>query len=358
MLLHLLPLQQWSRSHRRLKQVQRGTTTRFTFLVACAIVSALVYSILIEPSSAYQHKIRIHTARKTNREHYSTKRDLSSVEGAEAVAHSIVQEQKRSLKEDERSPQVQQLRKQAMNTKNREKVGDTTSHKKSNRGVHAVDITSKIHQHYGVLPHAHRQEYRPYNVATIPSSSLSSSLMTGVTPGRVLSEDVEMLTDSNTVPMNLHLDFSGLYELTAERYTSCFNEGDWVRYGFPNRQTPPESYDHPEVCVENPIWEGGLTPQGGNSMGCWKQCHDYDVLSSIKVQFIREAVEFYAEEIPEYFAVLERDDNLVFEKTEGTYPGFYEMHGLEGKKCMADCAKMSQVRVDASCEFTQTCIFC
>jgi hypothetical protein len=59
---------------------------------------------------------------------------------------------------------------------------------------------------------------------------------------------LDTLSDANTDPIRLDLDFSPLYETTAPEYSACFTVGAWFRRGLPDGGNSPPA-DGVATCV-------------------------------------------------------------------------------------------------------------
>ena len=57
------------------------------------------------------------------------------------------------------------------------------------------------------------------------------------------------LTTEEVQPINIHVDFSSLYEETAPKYSACFKVGDWFKFGMPPGDKPPR--DGKETCIRH-----------------------------------------------------------------------------------------------------------
>ena len=63
---------------------------------------------------------------------------------------------------------------------------------------------------------------------------------------RAQSTVTKVLTWENTAPLQIAVDFSGLYSEATEHapsfsqpHTGCFNEGDWFKWNYPASASPP-----------------------------------------------------------------------------------------------------------------------
>lgn len=210
----------------------------------------------------------------------------------------------------------------------------------SERPTCAVDQGHAVRQFYGVLPHAHRQRTR----GQPQESSPPSGARTRAAAAQQAEEDEEALTVENTRRIRIVPVFDALSEETAAPYSACFQEGGWVRLGWPSPFSAPPA-DGAETCVRLSAGEGGL------SADCWLRCAATDVLTPWMRRFAIDATTEVLAEAQGYLRVPTREGPLLLSASEGSYPGFYAAVGVPGEACAADCAKLHALPVSpALCE--------
>lgn len=156
------------------------------------------------------------------------------------------------------------------------------------------------------------------------------------------------LTEANTAPIRVHFNFDTLYEdkvqanpLVKDRY--CFRTGDWYRVNFPT--DPKPTGPGPDDCNRQAV---GLKIFHENK---WCLCTAEDVITEEWRNFVIEAAETYGAEIGKYLRVKPVQGNLIFSKSEGSYPAMWTTTNQQGVFCDADCTKGAHVAVpDSLCE--------
>lgn len=196
------------------------------------------------------------------------------------------------------------------------------------RGFSPKPFLDQVAAKYGYTRTQHPQKYRRGS------------------PGRRLQDTT--LTESNTAPIRVHFNFDTLYEdkvqanpLVKDRY--CFRVGDWYRVNFPT--DPKPSGPGPDDCNRQAV---GLNIFHENK---WCLCTAEDVITEEWRNFVIEAANTYGIEVAKYLRVKPVQGNLVFSKSEGSYPAMWTTNNQQGVFCDADCTKGAHVVVpDSLCE--------
>ncbi|CAJ1357859.1 unnamed protein product, partial [Effrenium voratum] len=167
------------------------------------------------------------------------------------------------------------------------------------------------------------------------------------TPERRLAGETT-LSQANTQRIRVHFNFDTLYEdkvnanpLVKDRY--CFNVGDWFKVNHPTGPKPTGA--GPDDCNRAQV---GLDIMAENK---WCLCTAEDLITPAWRDFVIEATRLHGEDIAKYLRVKPVQGNLMFTKSEGSYPAMWATTKQQGSYCDADCVKGSHVLVpDTLCE--------
>lgn len=151
------------------------------------------------------------------------------------------------------------------------------------------------------------------------------------------------LTEANTRPISIKLDFSSLDEATAPQYAACFTAGAWFRRGFPSPQTPPE--DGVATCVRGTPSETSLAGQD-----CWGKCLAADVITPEKKALLVAVItKIVTEDLTPLLRVQPVQGPLLFDDNEGVHQRALLSKGYTPyRACAVDCTVLSGVAVDPS----------
>ena len=149
------------------------------------------------------------------------------------------------------------------------------------------------------------------------------------------------LTEANTRPISIKLDFSSLDEATAPQYAACFTAGAWFRRGFPSPQTPPE--DGVATCVRGTPSETSLAGQD-----CWGKCLAADVITPEKKALLVAVItKIVTEDLTPLLRVQPVQGPLLFDDNEGVHQRALLSKGYTPyRACAVDCTVLSGVAVD------------
>jgi hypothetical protein len=144
------------------------------------------------------------------------------------------------------------------------------------------------------------------------------------------------LTEANTRPIGIHLDFTSLDAATAPKYTACFKVGDWFKRGFPTPQTPPS--DGVETCQRSST----------AVQDCWAKCVAGDVITAESRQLVTTLIsKVVTEEIVPLLRVQPVQGALKFERNSGVHQRAVTSKGYTPySACAVDCTVLSGVHVD------------
>ncbi len=177
------------------------------------------------------------------------------------------------------------------------------------------------------VPHArpvHRQAYVPLGGSRRRGQDADGQ-----------SSSTGQLNMATTSPLQIHADFSQLYEETAVPYSVCWRVGDWFRWNFAS--LPPGTGDS---CNRQ------LDPAGQN---CWGRCEEPDVLTPSMRDWMIHKIEIAVNETQAYFRVRRRSAPLTFSTTRGEYWRLYEELGEPtAPSCAKDAALMYRLPVAES----------
>ena len=178
-----------------------------------------------------------------------------------------------------------------------------------------------------VAPHArsvHRQVYVP-----LASKWRRNQAADGPSP------TTGELNIATTAPLQIHTDFSQLFEHTAVKYSVCWRVGDWFRWNF--AALPPGTGD---TC--NRLQD----PAGQN---CWGRCEEQDVLTPVMRDWMIQKIRIAVNETQAYFRVRRRLAPLTFATTRGEYWRLYEELGEPtAPSCAKDAALMYRLPINES----------
>lgn len=244
----------------------------------------------------------------------------------------ILLSEARLAKRDVRSVHVAKMILKELHAENQRANADLARRLSNNdvpkRGFSPKPFLDQVAAKYGYTRTQHPQKYRRGS------------------PGRRLQDTT--LTESNTAPIRVHFHFDTLYEekvqanpLVKDRY--CFRVGDWYRVNFPT--DPKPSGPGPDDCNRQAV---GLNIFHENK---WCLCTAEDVITEEWRNFVIEAANSYGTEVAKYLRVKPVQGNLVFSKSEGSYPAMWTTTNQQGVFCDADCTKGAHVVVpDSLCE--------
>lgn len=244
----------------------------------------------------------------------------------------ILLSEARLAKRDVRSVHVAKMILKELHAENQRANADLARRLSKNdvpkRGFSPKPFLDQVAAKYGYTRTQHPQKYRRGS------------------PGRRLQDTT--LTESNTAPIRVHFNFDSLYEdkvqanpLVKDRY--CFRVGDWYRVNFPT--DPKPSGPGPDDCNRQAV---GLNIFHENK---WCLCTAEDVITEEWRNFVIEAANTYGIEVAKYLRVKPVQGNLVFSKSEGSYPAMWTTNNQQGVFCDADCTKGAHVVVpDSLCE--------
>ncbi len=190
----------------------------------------------------------------------------------------------------------------------------------------------------------------------------------------------KVLTAENTAPLQIAVDFSGMYSEATEHapsfaqpYTGCFAEGDWFKWNYPESSSPPCTNTCAECkaagagsCDTACVFPGSTAPCGGSdavdtrtfsptnpdgvlcnrqydpsAQDCWGVCLREDVITDEIRTFMKSEVESVVAEVEALFRVRQRAGNMVLANSKGVYSRLYE--SMEGVETDAECAKDARV---------------
>jgi len=146
------------------------------------------------------------------------------------------------------------------------------------------------------------------------------------------------LTEENTLPIRIKVDYQSLYKETAPMYSACFEEGEWYARGLAG-PTPPT--DGVATCA------GLATDQD-----CWGKCTADDLIDEASRNKVKTVVNAVVKEVEGFFSLIRSDEDLTFDKSLGRYAGVYNRNGyLSEEACARDCVLLSGAAVAPSyCE--------
>ena len=176
-------------------------------------------------------------------------------------------------------------------------------------------------------PHA-RSVYRQ---AYVPLASKWRRAQTADGPSASTGE----LNIATTAPLQIHTDFSQLFEETAVPYSVCWRVGDWFRWNF--APLPPGAGD---TCnrLQDPA-----------SQNCWGRCEEQDVLTPVMRDWMIQKIRLAVNETQAYFRVRRRVAPLTFSSTRGEYWRLYEELGEPtAPSCAKDAALMYRLPIAES----------
>ena len=93
--------------------------------------------------------------------------------------------------------------------------------------ISPLPLMERLKRHYAVSGHDHHHPQGD-NYAPLPRADGTRRRTQDSGAGGMLSVE-------STLPLNIHVDFSNMQPANAEPYATCFAEGDWFKWNYPEK---------------------------------------------------------------------------------------------------------------------------
>ena len=151
---------------------------------------------------------------------------------------------------------------------------------------------------------------------------------------------LDVLTEANTDPIRLRLDFSALEEATAPQYSACFTVGAWFRRGLPPGGNTPPANGVPTCVRDANEWSTA-------SAGCWGKCEAQDIITADGRARVIAVATTIANDFRAFFSLKPVAGALQFGVSQGKYLAALQDKGYSPpSSCAADCEWLNGVRAD------------